>query len=571
MNRRPRAAAVALAAAAGLLVLAAAPASAHGGSYRGPGGRSPGDPTAPTRPSSSPTTWETWWTANAWEYLNLKERLRSRDAGATSSGGGVGETAGGESGNVPVAGRDPRAVHHAEILPVLLAALEDSDSEVRSAATIALGKLGFPRSLPALLRARRDSVRDVRDGAVLGVGMLRDPLAVEPLMETLFDPAEPERTRSFAAVSLGLIGGPEAATALLDFLAPEADAERVGGIRRTAYSEASAILALGMTGFAPAVSGLRRDYASEHRYEPSVRSCVALALARLGDRESIPFLLQGLDHQREPMRQSAAIALGLLGKPGDAALLAALTQAAMADRDMNTRQFAVMALARVGGTEGIAALRRLLDRGQRTEVPFVALALGIAGDRESLPALRKLFADARNPDVQGALALSLGLLHDGESAETLRRLALAPGNRVVRGHCLTALGIMDDRASAPPVRKFLAEETDPGLRLAGAVCLGLLRDPSALGVIRDIAAAGDTVVERANACRLLGWIGDLSCARILIGFVTDANENSVVRMTATAALGTLADRSDVPLLSRVGMNGNYALFLDPIQEISSLM
>ncbi len=559
---------------AAVLLLAAPAAMAHGGQYKGPGGGIPTDPRAPGRSAGTPTSWDRWWAVHRERYLNLRERLRSRDKPRTSStGSSVGLTAGGDPGNALVPETvDPRALLETEVLPVVLKALEDADSEVRSAAAVALGKMGFPRSLPALHRARlQDKHRDVRDGALLAVGMLRDPLSTEEVRGVLFDPAEDQRTRGFAALSLGFMGGADAGAALLAFLEPNADALRVGGLGRTAQIEASAIVGLGLAHPAGAAEVLRKDYASGTRFDESVRAFIATSLARLGDRASIPLLLQGLEHDREVMRQSAAIALGVLGKPEDAALVQALVKAALADRDANTRQFAIMGLARIGGDAARKALRSFLDKAQRIDFPFVALALGVVKDAESAPALRKGFAEEKHPDVRGGFAIALGLLGDKAAAPAIRAVALASGDSNFRANCLTALGLMEDLESAGPVRRLLDEEADPGLRLAAALCLGLLRDRATVPALEKLAKEGNTAYARGNACRLLGAVGDAESTGILVGFVRDLKENSIVRTYATAALGTLADASDIPLLCDVGMDTNYAVAVDPLGEISSLL
>ena len=554
-------------------LLAAAPSAlAHGGQYRGPGGRSPGDPTAPTKPVTSTTDWEAWWAANAWKYLNLRERLRQRDGDpGEASGGGLGAVSGGEGNQVDARLEDTHLLYQTEVLPVVTKALEDEDSEVRSAATVALGKMGFARSLLNLRRARKDTVRDVRDGALLAIGMIGEGLAAEELREVLFDPSEDERSRSFAAIGLGFIESPEAGPALLAFLEPQADAARVGGLRRTPYSLASVIVALGLGKHASAAEILRKDYASATRYDPPVRSFIAITLARLGDRESIPFLLQGLEHKREPMRQSAAIALGVLGTPADAKVVEALARKTLEDNDANTRQFAAMALADIGGEEATLALRKLLERGGPLDVPFAAIGLAALKDVPSLPVLRKRFADERSPDLKGAIALALGLYGDLESAESLRKMALAKVDYGLRGHCLTALGLMDDRASAEEVKALVEEENDPVIKMAGAVCLGLLRDPSTVPLLEDMAMNETNVLMRSTACRLLGAVGSPRSARVLIRILENRKERSLLRMTAVAGLGNLCDPRLVPLLSEVGMDSNYAVFVDPLREISMIM
>jgi len=559
--------------AAAAVLGSAAPALAHGGGYRGPGAKTPADPTAPVGKPASTADWEAWWAANAWRYVNLRERVRERDGGGGSaSGGGLGVTTGGEGLNpAPESTFDRRSYFEKEVLPVVTELLADEDAEVRSAATVALGKMGFPRSILDLRKSLRDEVRDVRDGAVLALGMIQDGLAMEELRARLLDPKEQDRTRSFAAVGLGLIGGEEAAGILQGFLDPAADASRAGGLRRTDHLEASTLTALGLSRRAAVAAALRRDYASATRYPPAVRAFAAIALARLGDREAIPFLLQGLEHDREPMRQSAAIALGVLGKPEDGAVVKALVAGAQGDKDANTRQFCIMALSRIGGETARETVRRVLDKGSALDRPIAALGAALPGDREALPALRRLFREEKTPDLKGAFGLALGLLRDEESLPDLRKLAVGKVDRGLRIYCLLAIGLTDDKASGKAVREVVETENDPAVKMAAATCLGLLQDPGTVPVLERLAAEGDNVFVRSGALRLLGEVGSPLSSRLLARIARDPKDNSVVRMTATGALGNLADRSVVPLLAQVSIDGNYASAVDPLVEIATIM
>ena len=552
----------------------AAPAFAHGGQYRGPGGRVPNDPTPGTGGGGpTPTTdWEAWWSANAWRYLNLRERLRQRDRGGSGmvSSGGLGSPSGAAPMERPAEVLDPRKNFEDEVLPVVIAALQDEDAEVRSAATIALGKMGFARSLLDLRKAVRDPVRDVRDGAVLALGMLGEPFAAEDLRGVLLDVKEQDRTRSFAAVGLGLLGGEEPGRALLDFLDPAADAKVVGGLRRSPLTEASALTGLGMAGFAAAAPSIRKDYDSATRFDPAVRAFGAIALARLADRGAIPSLLQGLDHARDPMRQSAAIALGLLAKPEDAAVIETLAKRLHEEKDVNTRQFCLMSLSRIGGDPAKAAIRKYLEKGPRIDLPLAALAAALGKDREALPAVRKMFEAERQPSVKSGYAIALGLYGDLESAETMRKLALAQGESELRVACMTALGLMNDGASAAPVRALIDTENDPAIRLGAATCLGLLQDRAVVEVLESLAKDGGNALLRSGACRLLGHVGAPRSSKLLIAIVKDPKDNSIVRMAATAALGNLCDRALIPQLAQIGIDSNYASSVDPLIEIATI-
>jgi HEAT repeat protein len=554
--------------------IAAAPAFGHGGQYRGPGAKSPPDPT-PTAGGPAPTSttdWEAWWAANAWKYVNLRERLRLRDnGGQAASGGGLGAHGEVQQDPVPAEEADPRTYFEKEALPVVTDALEDEDAEVRSAAAVALGKMGYARSLLALRKALKDPVRDVRDGAILAMGLIREPFAADELRAVLLDPREQDRTRSFAAIGLGLLGGEDGTGPLVEFLDPAADAKREGGIHRTALLEASALTGLGMSRRPAVAPQMRKDYDSATRYEPAVRAFAAVALARLGDRAAIPSLLQGLEFPKEPMRQSSALALGMLGTPEDGPVVAALSRKLYDEKDVNTRQFCLMSLARIGGDEARAAVRRYLDKGSRIDLPLAGLACAIGKDKEALPVVRKLYQDEKQPSVKAAYVLALGLYGDRDSAPEIRKLALAQGDRGLRCACMTALGLMDDKDSAGPVRKLLDEENDPAVKIAAATCLGLLQDRAVVGVLERLVKEGDNVYVRAGACRLLGYVGAPPSTKVLAAIVKDRKDNSVVRMSATAALGNLADQSLIPILSQFAIDGNYASSVDPLIEIATIM
>ena len=118
---------------------------------------------------------------------------------------------------------------------------------------------------------------------------------------------------------------------------------------------------------------------------------------------------------------------------------------------------------------------------------------------------------------------------------------------------------------------MIDRENDPGVKMAAATCLGLLQDPSTVPVLEKLLKNGENVYVRSNACRILGNVGNTRSARALIAIVKDPKDNSVVRMAATAALGNLADRNLIPILSQVGIDANYASVVDPLVEIATIL
>jgi beta-lactamase regulating signal transducer with metallopeptidase domain len=90
--------------------------------------------------------------------------------------------------------------------------IDDASADVRQQAVHLLGRSRNREAVPALLKALKDSSADVRQQAVFGLGQLRDAGAVEPLLDALKDSSADVRQQ--AAFALGQIRDPRALPAL---------------------------------------------------------------------------------------------------------------------------------------------------------------------------------------------------------------------------------------------------------------------------------------------------------------------------------------------------------------------
>jgi HEAT repeat protein len=574
-----------------VLASAAAPALAHGGSYKPPGptGGIPPDseilnprlpvPTPPDRREMTP--WERWWNVNQDRIVGLRKRLRARDGGDVATKEEEDPFFGSDADRPKASVEGPavtREFLEREVLPAVTQALRDQDPEVRSAAALALGKMGFPRSFMDLKRALDDPEKDVREAAILGLGMAGERMATESLRALLLDPNVEERFRGAAGVALGFLGGADAGDALVAYLDPATDATRVGGIRRRPSTECCVLAALGLARHAPAAPFLREAAlgsreADGSKAQPAVQSFGLVALAKTGDRTTIPVgaMLSLLADDREVRRQGAALALGLVAKPDEAAVTKALAVAAIGDRDLGVRSLATMALARIGGDPAKKALREVLDKAGPVDLPFASLGVAVAGDKVSAPLLRLKFRESRDPSARGALAISLALLGDAEIAPDLRREAFGKGDRVLRRHCMTALGLLGDQASAEELRRIVSEDWDPWLKIGAGVALGLLQDRRTIPLLGVVAKSATSIHARGHACRILGMVGNRDAAKILLGFVRDPKEQPFVRMFAVTGLGILGERGDVPILSTIGADTDPEIRVDALDAIADLM
>jgi len=167
----------------------------------------------------------------------------------------------------------------------LVAALHDTDRDVRREAARALGVIADPRAIEPLLAALEDESADVAEEAVEAVGRLEPELALPALLPLLSHPREP--IRKAAAKALADLGRPEAIAPLQQRLGEETEPQVF--LALTA--------ALGVVGGVEAMEPLRlmlRDG------EPGVaRRQLASAIADLfGRRDAFYQLLEA-----DPMRQ----------------------------------------------------------------------------------------------------------------------------------------------------------------------------------------------------------------------------------------------------------------------------
>lgn len=538
------------------------PPSTGGGTPTAPGGARPGTGSGGRSTNMSEgglEHWEDWWHVHGDRYLDLRRHVRESERLAATAPGDATAVKGGDGPGDPAWDLRARAL--------LLESFHDPKWSVRASAAIALGRSGTLAALPEFVRMGRTPVRDVRGSAAVGAGLLGDALVVEDLGRVVFDPAEIEHLRGIVLVSLGLIGGPDAARVLLDYLDPAADGRRAGGIGRTQLLEETAVAALGMARDPAAVPFLRKLLASGLRPDRS-RAFAATSLARLGDRGAIPLLRQALRADASMLRQSGAIALGTLCLPSDSAEVEDLVRAAREDRDASTRRFALLSLGRIGGPAARDALTGLLGRGRPADLPFTVLALGIGGFREAGPALGALFRETRDPEARGALAVALGLLRWTDSAPDLLATAVSTAHHHLRGDCLVSLGLMGDRRALEPARAILsAAHPDEEMVADASICLALLGDRASL---RRLPALLREALDHAHGSatyRVLGLVGGPAAYPELEALVRDGKADERSRSKAVEAVGALLDPHDLPVLGSVAMDGPFLLFQGPLRAV----
>jgi HEAT repeat protein len=170
----------------------------------------------------------------------------------------------------------------------LVAALDDPDRTVRIAVAASLGRLGAPEAAEALLGTL---ARGTTPALLTRWAILQAGPAVTDSLRTQLGGPEPEE-RAGAVQLLGLLGSPADAEGLVERLRDS-----------SALVREQAALALGRLGGPQSLAPLR---AAIRDRIPAVRAAAAVALGRLRDAEAFPALIEQACLDRfEPARAAA--------------------------------------------------------------------------------------------------------------------------------------------------------------------------------------------------------------------------------------------------------------------------
>lgn len=531
-------------------------------------------------------SWDWWWDLNEERFLNLKSVVRSQAASTIHRD----EILRGLTGGDDVAAVTAQMIRN-EIIPSLIHSLKDDYYDARAAGVIALGKVAGPDddgAMEAIKGLLGDSDQRVSESACLGLGLLGNKAALPILLDIAKNTREGRkltgrdtqdvytRVRSFAAVGIGLIGSrqdlpPEVVKELLQ-LAVTKESQR-----DIQVGPAIALQLLKRQDVVPSILQVFND--SEQ--DDYVRAHLGVALGKMGAKSAIQPLRNMLNDRSVFVSYSSAISLGLLVDPEDRDSIRDLLRVAKTGRDVGTKNFALMALAEIGGSDARAYIIEQLTTAKSQEAKaFAAIAAGVTAyiHKEDVNLIGRTLLDGfrteKNPQTKSAMAIALGLI-DYEPAKDLMRQSLKDSsNPTVQGYLCTALGLMNDQDSIPEIQNLVRQRGDPDLRKNAAIALGLLRDRDAVDVLKAVieeSAASKAILGAATVA--MGYIGDRAAVDILRDFVENprGTHQNVTRAFAVVALGFLGDKDDIPLLSRIHENSNYLAQTGALAELLSIL
>lgn len=582
-------------------------------------------------------TWEDWWHFNRDSYLQLKRAIAA-GAPATAADEIV-------SGKVRSDSPATGAVA-SRVLPVLREIVQaERATELVGAAMVALARAGEGKTadsasltIPLLVRRLSDPNQELAETAALALGILESEESF-PILQALLENDKrgqelvgghevPVRTRAFAAYGLGLV-----AHRALNNRARQVAARALCAAledRRAAVPdvEVAAILALSIGPLEPErapsstaawisrqteihfLQGILED----RRRRPIVRAHAVTALARLAQgapdelaaevAEQILAEVRGRSRLENEVLQSCAQALGLLGD-ADADLLDRKIRNSLGtlldDPDVQTRSFALIALAEVGSregspggddeVEGSTGCRNMISselvHGRGLARPWAAIALGVlerrildqvgdleadgppsgargAGSSELVPSrasreiLRKYFAGARSRTHIGAGALALGLCRDRRAVPMLIERLGDTSEDQGQGYIALALGMIGQPEAVEPLQQLArTAKYRPALLEQIATGLALLGNKPTSTELAELLAQAQGQFAQISYSNALGRIGDDRAVDPLLEMIGRKGLTSSARGFAAAALGQVADPSLLPWYTPISTDLNY--------------
>lgn len=566
-------------------------------------------------------SWETWWRVQQDRFLDVRERVRRRHVMGT-----VGLSA--------IARQDlPPSDHQieTEVVPALVETLNEARSDkLILSSLVALARIGTVSTVgtagvsiaareAAIVQHLKARSQDVSETAALALGILGSPGAYAGLRELLDNTDKgaalvkrgrvPERTRSFAAYGLGLMGHASStevglrqriALTLLDLLARapgKMGAAHMGPAQTDVL--AATTLALGQCRL-PARPTMPPADLARHPLAEAVMSSSGMArflTKRLGPRKGArEASTRSTTERAYGLTALATHASSTEGRLREDVLDLLRREAMNRRRSTEVRSAAVLAIGELASSAGSIAdrqalsfLGKLMTFGQPLERRLGSLALAQAsasagpGDdplEAAGPAARELHKMYLRGGSQerpwGALAAGVQAFHLNKAAgggiasplsaravqQRAELLKVLSKERSAASIGAFGLGVALTHAHASEVERAEAGKIlsaaygrthEPMARGHLAIGLGLLEHkPASDAILKDLGQSLANPAFVWHAAVALGLMGDDRLTPALIDAMLEARAHGT-RAAAAVALGTVGDqRAVTPLLQIMG-------------------
>jgi HEAT repeat protein len=443
-----------------------------------------------------------------------------------------------------------------EALPALVTLTRDADAEVRMYAALALGDLGNHWAIPAISALLSDQDINVRYHAIEALAKLKATEAVDQLAAIA---ESQEFFLAFPALeALAAIGEPRVSSRLVPLLQNEtlqsATIEALGQLGdETLIQPLSALMDRGdlITSIVTAIANIHDRYDAVYNEGEHIADLVGRHVSAEGARNMISALnvvtgdtLRALVRVLGWVEGETAVAdlTRLLGSAeirtevvetfvryGDK-VTGILCEQLNSD-DLNTRQAAVTALARIGDPGSVPSLLKALADPELTVEAAAALAK--IGDRQAYEPLIQLLGHDRAAVRQAAIA-AINSLGDPRTPKDIKKL-IFNSNPHVRESAVRIAGYFGYPESAGDLLDRIHDISE-NVRRAAVENLAHLQDDRAFDALSR-AAHDESSKIRSAAVRSLGYVENVNVLPELLRALMD--EDAWVRYYAARSLGQL--------------------------------
>ena len=401
--------------------------------------------------------------------------------------------------------------------------LRNPKPKVRAKAAREIGENGDPSAVPALIAALNDSSTDVRKQVVVALASIRVTQSLQGLIQATSDSDSEVRWLAVKGIE-GYYTGVTPKTGFMGYMERQyRDAKRsfLGGPVR---------ITPGTAVDPQAVSALDRVMMDTRHQRAAQEATRALGI--LMARQAVPDLVITAHGPNEDLAREA---LNSLGKIQDISAGPKLVDL-LSSPNNNIRRDAAVTVGILRTSQAVPRLQALYENGANQDTRQAALqGLAYIGDPVSEPIFLKALND-KEASIRGYAAQGLARAHDMNALPDLLRSAPAEKNadaRLAMEFAITSLGRNDYLSSI--VQALDSGEADP----AQAYLVELARRPGFLAQLYPYMNSRNAQVQQ-GLCNVLMYSGDASSVRPLEQLSHDSNNQ--VAAAALRALSAIRQR-----------------------------
>ena len=527
----------------------------------------PGTPGGPSTPQNDPKgartkrttgavtqtgSWEYWWARNRYRFLEFPDTPFALAPGQVFT-----------PDNNPVKiMRAKREQLRTRSLEIFRPYLGHGSARLRQAAVLSLGRLNDEDSLEKMQKLLADGNLTVRDSAILALGLHGNAKARYSLMHLARGSRDgsrligqsliPARMRSFAEISLAatrtLGSGP-----ILQEIALDA--------RCDDEIRALALEGLGLLGDDSSVRFLS-DFITNTRHDYRLLSTALTSLGKTESESAHAAMLKMLGSKKTALRQSAALALGMISPAEERESLKRLFRCYSQAQEQTLKGFCLVSIGLIGGPDAIKNLRRVLSRGNNSDRPWAALGLGLAlrsGSSEKAEAeLLSRLTSSGNRSTRGAIAIALGLAGSDSATRVLTRMLDKGGDPSFQGYCALALGMIGDKSAAGQLKKALKDQDLPQVSTQAAMAHCLLDERDSLEDLERLLLTTNVEATKAMAARSLVYLGNWRVVERLLDRIESRKLDELTTLYCMDLVSRLVTGQKVPHFDRMAACSNMS-------------